>query len=200
MPVLEWTALRLKGVDIADPSLLKNLSDVRERLQTNSVFYHCIEDPSLIYILGLWPSLEAHRRFLNSPERDEVLGAQESQLGFEGTVHMELDTMDSLPLDAPVMAMARLFIQDDCVDAFTRGLAEYRQTFIDGAKPYNVVDGWRIDAETGKHESLLISGWTNAQAQIKFMAKASEHAGFAATRANCQRVEVRHAYNMEKQD
>src|SRR4051812_38878765 len=98
MPVLEVTQLRLKGISAADQSLLDSLDAVRSILKTNSRFYHCIEEPSLIYILGIWPSLAAHRAFLDSPECHEILGPQEELLEFQWSLHMELDAMVSLPL------------------------------------------------------------------------------------------------------
>lgn len=107
MPVVEVTQLRLKSVAPDDPAQLKNLSSARAILKTQSEFYTCIDDLTLIFILGLWPNLEAHRAFLASPRAAEVLGPQEGMLEFRWAVHMELDAMDSLPLDAPVMATSR---------------------------------------------------------------------------------------------
>jgi len=74
MPVVEITQLRLKGLLTDDPLLLDSLSLVRDKLQTDSRFFSCIEDPSLVYIFGFWESLDAHLQFLASPARDEVLG------------------------------------------------------------------------------------------------------------------------------
>lgn len=74
MPILEVCQLRLKeGVSVTDESLLKNLSTVRSIIETNSQFYHCIEDPSLIYILGMWSTLQTHQNFLASPEKKTIL-------------------------------------------------------------------------------------------------------------------------------
>ncbi|CAI6338610.1 unnamed protein product [Periconia digitata] len=91
MPVLEATQLRLKGVGPEDVALIESLSSVRGILRTQSEFFSYVQDSSLIFILGLWPSLHAHREFLASPHAAAVLGAQEKMLDFESTVHMEFD-------------------------------------------------------------------------------------------------------------
>jgi hypothetical protein len=57
MPVLELLPRLRPGISAADPTLIPNLSTIRSLVGTNSLFYLCIEDPSLIYILGQWASL-----------------------------------------------------------------------------------------------------------------------------------------------
>ncbi|KAF2796803.1 hypothetical protein K505DRAFT_202543, partial [Melanomma pulvis-pyrius CBS 109.77] len=168
MSVLEVTQLRLRGGDVADHTLLQNLSAVRATLQTNSHFYSCIEDPSLLYILGLWPSLEAHHAFLASPARDEVLGPQEQQLEFRWTLHMPLDAMQSLPLDAPVLAITRLVVGHDAVDAYGQAAAKDRQPTVEATRPFNVLHGWRCDAAPGRREALQFTGWETVQAHAAF--------------------------------
>ncbi|KAF2117569.1 hypothetical protein BDV96DRAFT_611322 [Lophiotrema nucula] len=200
MPILEVTLLQLKGVPASDPTLLVTLSNVRGKLQTDSRFYNSIEDPTKIYILGIWPSLEAHHQFLNSPARVEVLGPQEGLLEFVWTVHMEMDAMSSLPLDAPVLAIAGLFIKADSTDAFEQKVARHRHTIVDATKPYNVVNGWRCDPEPGKHESLMFTGWADAQAHAAFIAKAREDRDYADVRRYYEDMEVRHARNLEAKD
>ncbi|KAF2709279.1 hypothetical protein K504DRAFT_502017 [Pleomassaria siparia CBS 279.74] len=186
MPVLEVTQLRLRGVDVTDLRLLDALSTVRSTLKTNSRFYACIEEPDLIYILGLWPDLDAHHAFLASPARDEVLGPQEDMLEFRWTVHAELDAMSSLPLDAPVIAITRLSISDDAVDAYHGALTEDRYTLIEATRPFNVAHLWRCDAEPGRHEALLFTGW-----------EMRASTAYAAMRGKYDSIHVHHVWNME---
>ncbi|KAF2266622.1 hypothetical protein CC78DRAFT_120852 [Lojkania enalia] len=200
MPILEVTKLRLKGVQATDPTLLKNLSSVRSKLQTNSQFYNCIEDPSLIYILGIWPSLDAHDHFLASPTRSEVLGPQEEFLEFQWTIHMELDAMSSLPLNAPVMAISRLFVKAESVDAFSGAVLPHERTTEDAAsKPYNAVKSWRCDAEPGKHEAVIFTGWDTAQAHAVFTAEVRGTTEHAAISQHYEGMDVQLVRNMEKQ-
>ncbi|OCK85357.1 hypothetical protein K432DRAFT_377711 [Lepidopterella palustris CBS 459.81] len=201
MPVLEVCQLRLKdNISATDEVLLKNLSAVRSIIKTNSQFYHCLEDPTRIYILGIWPTLEAHQAFLASAEKEDILGIQDDQLEFQWMIHMGLDSMASLPLDAPVMAIARLFIKDGGhADAYARLVANHRSLIVDATKPYKVVDGWRCDLEPGKHEALMFTGWESVEAHKAFTAKArEENEEYATVRDHYEGMEVRHARNMER--
>ncbi len=166
MPILEILAVRLRdGVSPTDPSLLKNLSDVRSYVQSNSNFYHCIEDPSIIYIIGQWASLETHKKWLVSPERDDVLKPQEDQLSLFWMIHMNAPEkgIEGLPLKAPVMSVARLFVKSEHEEEFYRIATSQRVGLVEYAKPYPVVDGWRIDPEEGQKEFVVITGWESVK-------------------------------------
>ena len=200
MPILEVCQLRLKdGVSATDGSLLKNLSTVRSIIKTNSQFYHCIEDPSLIYILGMWPTLQTHQNFLASPEKKKILGTQDDQLEFQWMLHMELDSMSSLPLDAPVIAIARHFIKDGKhVEEYNRIVKNHKSTIVEATEPYKVVDGWRCDSEPGKQEALMFTGWDTVDSHMAFIEKARENKEYASVHENYGGMEVRHARNMER--
>jgi heme-degrading monooxygenase HmoA len=190
MPVLEVTQLRLRGVEVGDQTLLKSLSTVRRILQTNSQFYSCIEDPFLIFILGIWPSLDAHCKFLASPAREEVLGPQEEMLEFRWSAHLEINAMDELPLDAPVVAITRVFVEGNDVDAYDQAAAKDLHTIVKATRPFNVVSRWRLDSAPGYHEAFQFTGWENAQAHAAF----EDARGGSAARAD---YEVHHVWNME---
>ncbi|ORY12224.1 hypothetical protein BCR34DRAFT_483035 [Clohesyomyces aquaticus] len=197
MPVLEVTQLRLKGVSAADRGLLRNLSLVRDALQTNSRFYHCTEDPSLIYIFGLWPSLDAHLEFLASPRSSEVLGPQEEQLDFQWALHMNLDAMSSLPLDAPVMAISMVVIKEHDIDAYNQSITATRRLFSDASRPYRIVNGWRCDPTSRNHEAVMFTGWPSVEAHSAFVTEGRKNPDFARMEALYQTVEVRHARTLE---
>ncbi|KAJ4365233.1 hypothetical protein N0V83_008851 [Neocucurbitaria cava] len=201
MPVLEVTQLRVKGLSADDPALLQSLSVVRGKLKTNSRFYHCIEDPTLIYILGIWPSLDAHLEFLASPERDEILGPQEDMLDFCWSVHMGLDGMSSLPLDAPVLAIEIMKIKGDCVEAFDQAVIRHTQHIL-GSHPFKVAHGWRCDAAAGSHEALIFTGWENTQAHVTFAVNQEGHrdGDKAALNGQYEVIQVHHAKNLERKE
>ncbi|KAH7125163.1 hypothetical protein B0J11DRAFT_299172 [Dendryphion nanum] len=200
MPVLEVTQLRLKEVAAHDPALLASLSIVRGKLQTKSVFYTCIEDPTHIVILGIWSTLEAHHHFLASPARDEVLGPQEHLLDFISTVHMDLDAMSSLPLDAPVLALERRFIKPDCLDAYNQAVTDDVRLMAQGTIPFNVIIGWRCDASPEHPEALVFTGWPSMEAHAAFAEKTRDHAETSAIRQLYHNPEAWHGRNMERQD
>jgi hypothetical protein len=167
MPVLEITQLRLKGITVADSALLKNLSAVRDKLQTNSVFYCCIEDPTLVYIFGIWHSLDAHLEFLASSIRDAVLGPQADILDFEWTVHQELDAVASLPLNAPVLAIERLLVQGWCVPTFEQAVIRHARLLQENHST-ETTHGWRCDAPAGTHEAIIFSGCKDTKPHTPF--------------------------------
>jgi heme-degrading monooxygenase HmoA len=201
MPILELTQLRLKGVAPSDPSLLESLSFARGRLKTGSKFYACIEDPSLIFILGLWPSAEAHTRFLASPMRAEILGPQEEFLEFRWGVHMELDGMESLPLDAPILAIARLVIKGGEETAYEQATTKDAQVVSEHTRPYNVVNGYRCGSEPDNlREALVFTGWKSVESHEAFLSQASanEDSGFPAIQGLYESMDVWHTWDMEK--
>ncbi|KAF2035359.1 hypothetical protein EK21DRAFT_106898 [Setomelanomma holmii] len=203
MAVLEITQLRLRGLPADDPQLLQSLSIVRGKLQTNSRFYSCIEDPTLLYILGIWPNLDAHHRFLASPERDEVLGPEESMLDFQWSVHVELDSMNSLPLDAPILALEILAVREDCVEEFDQAATKHAQA-LQGSNPFKVAHGWRCDARTGSHEALIFTGWNNTQAHVTFSSRQKSHSNGVSDQApilgQYEELPIHHFWDVERKD
>jgi heme-degrading monooxygenase HmoA len=200
MPVLEVTQLQVKGVFANDPQLLQSLSDVRDKLQTNSHFYTCIEDPTKLYILGTWRDLEQHLDFLASPTRDEVLGPQEDMLDFQWTVHLEIDSISVLPLDAPVLALERLRIEADGSVAFDQAATKHVQR-LQGSHKCKAAYGWRCDAVPGRHEAIIFSGWENAQAHVSFRARQQDNGDYecAAAFGKYEELLVHRATNLERE-
>ncbi|KAJ4292353.1 hypothetical protein N0V90_009014 [Kalmusia sp. IMI 367209] len=196
LAVLEVTQLRLKGVAPDDPSLHKNLSLVRGILRTQSVFYSCIQDPTLLFILGIWPSLEAHREFLASSRAAEVLGPQEAMLDFVWSAHMELDAMAALPLDAPVLSLTRRTVKGHDVDAYDKTWAKERRAMLEGSK-HRVASGWRLDAAPGTHEFIIFAGWESAEAHAAFDAGQSEPGNGDGSSPLYETMTIHTAWNVE---
>ena len=200
MPVLEILAVRLcEGVSPTDPSLLQNLSTVRDYVKSNSKFYHCIEDPSIIYIIGQWASLAAHKQWLDSPERPKVLKAQEDQLDFVWMIHMDAESIEELPLKAPVMSIARLFVKNEGthVEDFEKTAMQQRPRLLETTRPYPVVSGWRIDSGQGKKEFVVITGWESVEAHKEYTRMTKEESGEFSLQAHYEGVDVGHSRNME---
>lgn len=189
MPVLEVTQLRLKGLAADDPALLQSLSAVRAKLHTGSQFYNCIDDPALIYILGIWPSLEAHVDFLTSPSRDDILGPQEDLLQFGWTVHVDVGGMSLLPLDAPILAIERIRVSEEYTQASDRAVERHAQE-LRGSHPFRVAYGWRCDAGPKSQEALIFSGWKTAQVHVAFPVQGGEDGQYEV-------VQITHARNLE---
>lgn len=152
----------------------------------------------MVYILGIWPTLEAHLEFLSSPARDEILGPQESILAFGWTAHMKLNGIDCLPLDAPVLALERLDVKGDCASAFEQAAARHAH-FLQGSHPFKVAHGWRLDAPAGRHETLIFSGWQHTQDHVTFAEKQKGNScsDTAAIVGGYVQIELHHAWNIE---
>ncbi|KAF9693564.1 hypothetical protein EKO04_008172 [Ascochyta lentis] len=197
MPVVEITQLRLKGLTVDEPELLKSLSLVRSKLQTNSRFFSCIEEPSLIFIFGVWPSLDAHLEFLASPARDEVLGPQEDMLDFQWTVHLELDTITSLLFDVPFIAIERLKVDAGHVDAYDQAIEEHVRG-LQTIEFFNVTHGWRCDMPTDSHEAVVVTSSTSTSPHSTF---AGGHTGLGPDgddKGPYQEISIHHARNLER--
>jgi hypothetical protein len=204
MSVLEICQLQAKpNISPNDPSILKSLIEVRSSLRsqvtnTNSQFYQCIENPTLIYILGVWPTISAHHAFLDSPQKSEILLPQEGLLDFNWVMHMPLSSMESLPLDAHVMSIARFFFGGGENHAeYQKVMDKHRHNIVEATQPQKMVDGWRCDAEPGTQEALVFTGWKSKQAHEDFTAKALDDPEYASVRDLCDGREVRHVRNME---
>ena len=190
MPVLEMTQLRLKRLPADDPALLQSLATVRDKLHTNSQFYNCVKDSTIIYILGVWPSLDAHLEFLASPERDEILGPQEDMLQFCWTIHVEIGgDMSSLPLDAPILSIERIRVQEGSTSAFGQSMKGHLQE-LQGSHHFKAAHGRWCDTTPENHEGLIFSGWPTVQAHVIF-----------ATKDDCdeqyEMIQIIHVRNLE---
>jgi heme-degrading monooxygenase HmoA len=202
MSVLEILRLRVKhGISPTDPAILSSLITVRSNLRskvtdTNSKFYQCVEDPSLIYVFGIWPSLEAHKAFLSSPSKSAILAPQDDLVDFNWMLHIPLSDMEDLPLDAPVLSIARMqpFGGGERLVEFTDVIEKY----IRLATPWKRVDRWRVDCEEGKKELVLLSGWESIDSHESFTSGVRrDHSQYASAMGHLEKGEIKHARNME---
>lgn len=206
MSILEICQLKIKAHLSHDhPSLLVALQKARAGLRdkvinTQSHFYRCIEDPSLIYILGLWPSLDRHKEFLASPHKREILDEQDELFDFQWIIHTEIQGgMESIPLQAPVLGIARLFIKKEGVSAYQAVVDKYRNVIEMGSEPYKPFAAWRVDCENGNYEHLIITGWQQEGDHGIFTRKTGEeYPEYAGVRENYEGMDVRHVRDMER--
>jgi len=197
MPVLEITQLCLKGLPANDPSLLQNLSAVRAQLQTKSQFYTCIEDPTKLYVLGIWRDIKQHSDFLASPGRDEILGPQEDMLDFEWTVHIEVEGMDALPLDAPVLAIERLVAKDGVV-VFEQAAESYVQRLQENTL-FKILYNQRCDTASPRAETVFLTGWETVEDHFSFSKRLQDRNDVEAS-GMVEQLLLHHAKNLERND
>jgi len=206
MPVLEILLLRVRpSVSPYNPGLLANLSNVRGKIKTNSRFYHAIEDPSLIYIIGQWSSLAAHQQFLASPDRDGILAEQEKQLSFEWMVHIEIaadesiGSVDNVPFDAPVMSFCRWEMKPSSadMDMFSSSVAKHAQVVIEAAKPHHVVSGVVLESPEGRKEYVMLTGWASPEAYQRFTSGQKQDSAYMILSEYVNECQIMHGKNLE---
>jgi len=198
MQVLEITQLRLRGITADDPALLQTLSAVRDKLQTHSQFYASVEEPDLIFILGIWPNLDAHLKFLASPAREEVLGPQEDMLEFCWTVHVDFAGMHVVEADAPILAIERMCVEVESVESVDRAVIKHIQQ-LKTSHPFNIAYGWRCDLVPGNHEVFLLSGWETAPDHVAFThGKDDDDDTAAVMNKGVKTLGVIHGRNLER--
>lgn len=205
MPILEICQLKIKHhLSQDDPSLLSALQKARTGLRekvvnTYSRFYRCIEDPSLIYILGSWPSLARHEQFLASPHKAEILDEQDEFFDFQWIIHTEIGGLEELPLDTPIVGIARLFVKNGGVEVY-RSEVERLGKLIENTKPYKSVGEWRVDCEEGKFEHVIITGWQKDEDCAIFSKTATEYLKSSTIGEYTVCMDVKHARDMENEE
>lgn len=170
MPTLELLLLQLRrGISPTSPHLLAVLSTVRDFVKTNSRFYTSLEDNSLLYILGEWASLEAHKTFLASAERDAVLKPQDELAEFVWCEHYEtVGSMGSvIPLEAEVLVLDRRWVKLESCERFEKVAKRYREEVAMGSVG-TVFNGWRVDQREGEREYVMVSGWESRRQHLEW--------------------------------
>jgi hypothetical protein len=207
MPALEILQLKVKpNISSSDPAILTSLRTVRESLAqkihpTRSRFYQSIEDSSLIYVLGLWTSLSQHHDFLSSPLRAEILSPQEHLLDFGWCVHIPVEKMEDLPLEAPIVAIARIKVKSGEHVKLLKEITErYRDVLEERTRPFGIVEGWRMDGEDGsEREQVVVTGWEKKEDHVTFGAGLREKfEDYRGLRDHWESLEASHMKDMER--
>ena len=205
MPVLEILQLRVKeGISSTDPSILRSMQTVRSGLEkritaTESRFYQCIEDPTLIYIFGIWQSVAAHEAFLASPEKHDILKPQEGIFQANWMIHIPISSMADMPFDAPVMAIARMHVKSgDHVAEFNRMLPKRLLVMKEGNQPWKMVTEWRCDSKPGQQEMDFLIGCESLTVHDAVIDGVGEDPGCTCLRDYLESKDIMHAKNMER--
>lgn len=212
-PVLEITLLRLTSPSTQNSAIISTLRNVRTLLAqkvnpTYSHFYQGIDDPLLLLIVGVWPSLGMHRAFLaNDKLREEVLGSQEGLFGFEWGIHITLSGRDPKAVMAEIgscsgLEVGRWTVNSKSVDKFP-GMLE-KQDRDRKAVAKTEVGGWRCDVdevkEGGGREFVRVRGWEEIKGvggELRGIDGVEEIGMLEGEKGACERVEVRVARSME---
>ncbi|EXJ63903.1 hypothetical protein A1O7_00238 [Cladophialophora yegresii CBS 114405] len=207
MPVSELARLTLRsGTEASSPALLMNLAKAKEAMVEASGFefwyYHCVEDPRVIFILGSWPSVEFHMQdFIASEPNQELLTLLKDQITVDWMFHLDIaQTTHPLPLSRDMIAIARHFIKDGAKEAFKSTFEARRYELESFLGKENMVGGWRIDAgydpseedESRKEEFVLFTAWDSVEHHGEF-AETEGFQKYSQTRNHIDRAEIKHA-------
>jgi heme-degrading monooxygenase HmoA len=177
-----------RGNPVLPDVLIENLKQAKAALESVSGYgfryFQQIEDPSTIYITGLWDSVAAHDTFLASPKNKELLELFKDDLSWVGDRmltlwHLEGDVFNLDPSNglksvftAPIISCNRHFVPREKKEGFVSKFEEVRGILEDYTKPFKVIGGWRIEKEEvdgrEREEWALFSGFDSVDHHMAF--------------------------------
>jgi hypothetical protein len=147
---------------------------------------HClqqVEDQGKILITAKWESLDAHWKWIRSPENAKVMAALGPYvpsspidmvlLHVDGVIFGEEPAVPSgeaiALLDSPVISVDRFFVDKKSEEEFLGNISANKAVMEKGAAPYLVKGGWRVDVESEDLlEYVLGGGWESVEKHMKF--------------------------------
>ncbi|KIM99324.1 hypothetical protein OIDMADRAFT_181654 [Oidiodendron maius Zn] len=221
MPISEITVLPLtqaiaKGNPTLPESVIQSLTEAKVICEAASGYafriFQQIEDPSLLYIIGLWDSADAHNIFLSAPENQKLLSLFKNNINFEGdrgltTWHLDEDVFTVDPssglksaFTAPAISYNRHFVSADKREAFISKFLDVKGILEDYTKPLKVIGGWRIEKEEAngkeREEWVLFSGFNSVDHHMAF-AKTEPFEKYKQIAGFVEGFEVRHLKAIE---
>lgn len=198
MAVLELAVFSIKSPYSVDtPELKSSLQNVLQVLNKASGFtfdlHQQLEDPSILYLLGSWTSVETHNEFIASSENKSLLEDLKDRIKVDLFFHAEIDK-SVLPLNAPCVAVGRHFIKADKKEEFSTVWNANSHHLAEFTKPYPLVGGWRIDGiEDGlSGEWVQFTGFQSVENHHEF-AKTEAFQEYGKIREFLAGFEVKHA-------
>ncbi|KGO65405.1 hypothetical protein PEX1_090200 [Penicillium expansum] len=175
MPVTEIALLRFKAQNPSSSTKTSLLEAQKKQTGYSGhqvTYLSQIEDPSSFYLLGGWESVEKHTgegQWLSSEVNQNLLAQLQSSLDVSWMFHLDVDPSTSkIPLDAPVLAITRCFVEaskKDEFDAVFKAAVSHLEAYT---APFSVCGAWRIDKEGEDEEFVLFSGWNKVQDHVAF--------------------------------
>lgn len=205
MPITEIALLHLSSdVTIDDAALRSKLAHAKTVMQnyTGRSFYYLqqVEDPTYIYIIGEWESLDQHMNdFIPSDDNQALLESLRGLLNVEWLLHIDAPHTD-LPLPeanaskqkAPVLAIGRHFVKDGQKEQFKQTFDEKKhhlQAFVTEGR---LGGGWRIDNDKDEDEWVLLTPWESVEQHFAF-AKTDGFKEYSKIIGYIKGAEIKHA-------
>lgn len=152
MAVTELACLRLSPPTTATtPSLLTHLKQVQEAQEIYSGhsvrYYHCLEDPSTVFMVGGWSSIHTHmKEWIPSNKNQDLLQLLKDEVGVDWMWHIDLDPTAHQPLDvASILVISKHKIKHGKKEKCA-GLGVVRRALEQSVGDNHVAKaGWRLD-------------------------------------------------------
>jgi hypothetical protein len=202
MAILEVCRRRLNnGVELNSSQLKSILRQVRDDTGAKYVFYSAIEEPEAFFQIGEWPSLEAYDRFHTSNERGQVLQALNQLSMVEWVEQMTVDTINTLPIQAPVMTVSRCLFKEyaNHPQVYEKEVANLLPAIEEETKPWRYVGGWTIDTRPDYHKWLVFGGYRSKKHHQQLATRLKDECDFFVGMADHYEEGTvhRHCWNME---
>jgi heme-degrading monooxygenase HmoA len=194
MTVTEIALLHLsQGVMISD-------ADVRSKLAHARTVMQEVEDPSCIYIIGEWDSLDQHTNdFIPSAENQALLENLKELLSVEWLLHIDASHA-ALPLPASaqnqakasVYALVRHYVKNGQRAQFQETYENEKRHLQAFVTEGTIGGGWLVDNDGDEEVWMLLTPWTSVEQHHAF----AETAGFAEygrIREHIEGAEIKHA-------
>lgn len=209
MTVTEIALLHLAHIATADDTDVRSkLAHARSvmRQYTGRAFYYLqqIEDPSYIYIIGEWKSLDQHMNdFIPGADNQALLEDLKSLLSVGWLLHIDAPHAD-LPLPEPsenrakasVYGLVRHFVKKGQRTQFQETYENEKRHLQAFVTEGTIGGGWRIDKEGDKEEWVLLTPWTSVEQHHAF-AETDGFAEYGKIREHIEGAEIRHARIMD---
>lgn len=171
-----------------------------------------VEDPSYLYLLGGWDSVETHmKEWIPSAENQQLLSTLQDGVEVIWLQHIDIEPPShaipklnnksgwpTIPLAAPVIAIGRHFLGTSKKDEFQNTFNANKHYLEAFTEPRSLGGGWRSDpelAEDGengyKEEFVLFSGWDTVADHFKF-AESDGFIDFSKIRETLDGAEIKH--------
>jgi hypothetical protein len=205
-----------KGMDSPENEAVKAniLSAIKGQASYASYPVHLltqVEDPSYLYLLGGWDSVETHvEKWIPSKTNHDLLAGLQEAMEVVWLQHLDItpisqfpasvnheDERSIVPLSAPVVAISRYFINHDKKDDFQSVYSASKHHLDTFTNPWTIAGGWRLDPETReensvKDEFVLFSGWGAVADHFKF-AESEGFKDFGKIKEYLEGAEIKHA-------
>ncbi|KAK0525372.1 hypothetical protein OC834_005047 [Tilletia horrida] len=190
------------------------LTTLQEAHDEPFVYYRELEDPSLLYLMGNWPSLAAHMdAFIPGEANQELLRRLANHVEIVDFQHLDNVRIQDTPLDwgkgedkdpgaGEVVAVSRLWVKKEEREAFDELGRRNLKLLATYASPRRVVEAWRIEPEEperypGTKQSITLTGWDSIEHHYTWP-KQPEFAEFSSERrSKLAGFEVRHIVKLE---